>query len=102
MVTASELSEEERRELQEFLHRGKSNARTQTHARILLKCADKWPVHEIVDALETSLATIYNVCQRYRTGGLPNVLLQTAVQQQVQRHQTSQGRRRHHIVLLLV
>jgi transposase len=74
MVTAIELSEDERRALQDFLHRGKANARTQTRARILLKCADTWSVQEIVEALETSPATIYNVCQRYREGGLDHVL----------------------------
>ena len=74
MVTQIALTPEEQQTLQESVHRGKANARTLTRARILLKCAEGWPVAQIVDAFTVSQATVYNVCQRYRAGGLERVL----------------------------
>ena len=46
------LTEEERRTLKSFVHRGKANARNITCARILLKSADGWSTTELAAALD--------------------------------------------------
>ena len=62
------LTEEERSCLQSLIAAGTTPARTQTHARILLKadCAPDgpaWPDHAISAALEVSLPTVQRVRQ---------------------------------------
>ena len=62
------LTEEERRCLESLIATGTTPARTQTHARILLKadCAPDgpgWPDHAISEALEVSLPTVQRVRQ---------------------------------------
>ncbi len=62
------LTEEERRCLESLIAAGTTPARTQTHARILLKadCAPDgpaWPDHAISEALEVSLPTVQRVRQ---------------------------------------
>ena len=57
------LTEEERSCLEALIAAGTTPARTQTHARILLKadCAPAgpaWPDHAISEALEVSLPTV--------------------------------------------
>lgn len=63
------LSEDERRELEHVISRGKTAARVITRARILLKVADGAKDAEIVDALGTSRATVERVRRRFATGG---------------------------------
>ncbi len=67
------LTEEERKYLQSFVHRGKANARTVTRARVLLKVAEGWKDQEIIAAFDLSQATVTNVCKRYSEGGLESV-----------------------------
>ena len=62
------LTEEERSCLEALIAAGTTPARTQTHARILLKadCAPAgpaWPDHTISEALEVSLPTVQRVRQ---------------------------------------
>ncbi len=62
------LTPEERTTLDTLISSGKVPARTQTHARILLKadCSPEgpaWPDHAIADALDVSLPTIQRVRQ---------------------------------------
>jgi hypothetical protein len=62
------LTPEERTTLHTLISCGKAPARTQTHARILLKadCAPDgpaWPDHAISDALDVSLPTVQRVRQ---------------------------------------
>ena len=64
------LTEEERTTLQAVLRAGKAAARTQTHARILLKADEApggpgWTDEWIAEALEVSLATIARVRRRF-------------------------------------
>ncbi len=68
------LTTEERTTLETLVATGKSPARTQTHARILLKadCSPEgpaWPDHIISEALEVSLATIQRVRQTCQSPG---------------------------------
>ena len=62
------LTPEERTTLDTLISAGKAPARTQTHARILLKadCSPEgpaWPDYAIADALDVSLPTIQRVRQ---------------------------------------
>lgn len=58
------LSEEEVEELEAFLHKGKSAARKQTRARILLKAAAGCKDAAIMEALSVSATMIYNTRQK--------------------------------------
>src|SRR5215471_18214466 len=68
------LTEEERRTLETFVHRGKANARTITRARILLKSADGWSAAELAEAFDVCEATVTNVRRRFAQGGLDAIL----------------------------
>lgn len=68
------LSEAERQQLDELTHRGTHKARVLTRARILMKGADGKKPQEIADALEVSVATVYNTYQHYHEGGLERVV----------------------------
>ena len=62
------LTEEERADLETLIAAGTTPARTQTHARILLKAdgaptGPAWPDHAISEALEVSLPTVQRVRQ---------------------------------------
>jgi transposase len=78
------LTEEERRTLETFVHRGKANARTLTRARILLKSAEGWSSAELVAAFDVCEATVTNVRGRFAQGGLEAVL-----HDKVQQHRRS-------------
>jgi len=74
------LSKENRQELESLIRSGKSSARTQTHARILLltdesqKKKKKKGTKEIASALLCSLPIITNVCKQFVEGGLEHAL----------------------------
>ncbi len=74
------LTQDERRTLETFVHRGKANARTLTRARILLKSADGWSTSALVAAFDVCEATVTNVRRRFTQGGL-EALLHDKVQQ---------------------
>jgi transposase len=69
-----ELSEEERNKVEGFIRRGKANARNITRAHILLKSAEGWSIERIASSYGVSEATVSNVRQRYRAGGVERVL----------------------------
>lgn len=73
------LVEEERTTLQALLRAGKAAARTQTHARILLKADEApggpgWTDERIAEALEVSLSTIARVRRRFVEAGVAAAL----------------------------
>jgi len=68
------LTSEERQHLEQFVHRGKANARTLTRVRILLRTDDGWSIAAITQALDVSAATVSNTRQRYLAGGVDAVL----------------------------
>jgi hypothetical protein len=68
------LTEEERSTLETFVHRGKTNARTLTRARILLKSAEGWSTAELVAAFDVCPATVTKVRKRFAQGRLEAVL----------------------------
>ena len=73
------LTPEERTCLETLISSGKAPARTQTHARILLKadCSPEgpaWPDHAIADALDVSLPTIQRVRQTLVLDGFDSAL----------------------------
>jgi transposase len=73
------LSQEEREQLKQLIASGTVPARTQTHARVLLK-ADQgpegpgWPDPNIAQAVEVSRSTIGRVRQRFAKEGLAAAL----------------------------
>ncbi|MBZ0303377.1 MAG: helix-turn-helix domain-containing protein [Anaerolineae bacterium] len=69
-----QLSEEERQEVEGFIRRGKANARTLTRAHVLLKDADGWTIARLSETFHVSPATVSNIRQRYRQGGINTVL----------------------------
>jgi hypothetical protein len=74
-----ELAPEQRQTLEALIRTGTSPARTQTHARILLK-ADRapggpaWPDDQIALACEVSRPTVERVRRAFMTGGLDAAL----------------------------
>lgn len=68
------LTQEERGTVEEFIRRGKANARNIRRAYILLKSAEGWRIERIAEAYGVSVATVSNVRQRYRAGGIERVL----------------------------
>jgi putative transposase len=59
------LMEEERAELMQFLRKGKSSARSQTRARILLLSDEGLEDDEIVETLKVSKSTVSRIRKRY-------------------------------------
>lgn len=64
------LTDEDREELNQYLRRGKSSARSQTRARILLLADEGRSDAEIEDALNVSRTTICRIRKRYCDLGL--------------------------------
>jgi transposase len=69
-----QLSEEERQEVEGFIRRGKANARTLTRAHVLLKDGEGWTIARLSATFHVSPATVSNIRQRYRQGGINAVL----------------------------
>ena len=65
-----ELSQEQRRDLQSLVRKGKSSARRITRARILLLAAENRPDEEVAAALHTSRSTVERVRRRFVEQGL--------------------------------
>lgn len=68
------LKEEEREELNQYIRRGKSSARSIARARILLLADEGRSDAEIIDALKVSRPTIVRIRKRYCEGGLKSAL----------------------------
>jgi hypothetical protein len=69
------LSKEERAQLQELIRKGKSSAKQQLKARILLKAdvsgkGEGWGDSQIIKALNTSVSMVYRVRQQLVEKGL--------------------------------
>jgi hypothetical protein len=95
------LHDGERRELRRLLGAGLANARTLTHARILLKAdaaGPAWADTHIRDACEVSLATIARVRRAFATGGLDAALHRKPTTRQYRR--TLDGRQEAHLIAL--
>jgi transposase len=69
-----DLSDSEKERLQALISRGKSSARTQTRARILLKANEELSDEQIVQALDVGIATIGRVRRRFVEEGLERAL----------------------------
>jgi transposase len=72
------LAEEERDELNQYLRRGKSSARSQTRARILLLADEGRDDPEISKILKVSKTTANRIRKRYCEGGLDLALHEKA------------------------
>ena len=91
------LTDQERQYLQMFVHRGKTNARTLTRARVLLKVAEGWKDQEIIAAFDICQATVTHVCKRYAEGGLEMVLYDKVQQH---RRQALTGQQAAHLIAI--
>ena len=74
-----ELSEEQRFLLQELLAKGKTPARQQAHARILLKIdrnapGPRWTDEQVAEAFEMSRYTVIRIRERFVNNGLDDAL----------------------------
>jgi transposase len=74
-----ELSEEQRFLLQQLLAGGKSPARQQAHARILLKIdrnapGPRWTDEQVAEAFEMSRYTVIRIRERFVNNGLDDAL----------------------------
>ena len=69
-----ELSAEEQETLEKLIRKGKSSARKQTRARILLKANERMPVQDIMKALDASEDMVYRARQRFVEAGLDAAL----------------------------
>jgi transposase len=69
-----ELSQEEQEQLERLIRKGKSSARKQTRARILLKANEGMAVQEIMKALDASEDMVYRARQRFVEEGLEAAL----------------------------
>ena len=72
------LNEKERKELRQYLRKGKSSARSLTRARILLLADDARDDEEIAETLKVSKSTIIRIRTRYCEGGLDSALHEKA------------------------
>lgn len=85
-----ELTPEQRQTLETLIRTGQTPARTQTHARILLK-ADRaaggpaWPDAQIADACEVSRPTVERVRRAFATTGVEAALHRQRPQRVYQR-----------------
>jgi len=73
-VYVIKLREQERAELIQYLRKGRSSARSQTRARILLLSDDNQEDDEIVETLKVSKSTVCRIRKRYCEGGLDYAL----------------------------
>lgn len=69
-----DLTEGERKQVQELTSKGKVAVRKVTRARILLKAEQGWRDEQIVAGLDTSLSTVERTRKRFVEGGLPKAL----------------------------
>jgi transposase len=75
-----QLDEKQRKQLESILSGGKESARSQMHARILLKADEgtqgpAWTDEQIAQALEVGTATVERVRRRFVEGGLLDALV---------------------------
>ena len=68
------LTEDERTELLGLIAKGITSARLLTRARVLLKADEGWKDKEIAQALNSSVATIERIRQRFVEGNLEKAL----------------------------
>ncbi len=72
------LKEEDREDLKRYLRKGKSSARSQTRARILLLADEGREDEAIVEALKVSKSTVSRIRTRYCENGLDFALNEKA------------------------
>ncbi len=68
------LSEKELQKLQQIIHKGVTNTRTITRARILCMAHEGKMDKEIYGALDLAVTTPYDIRKRYHEGGLNRAL----------------------------
>lgn len=64
------LSEKDKTYLQQYVKTGKRSARSIQRAHVLLLLDERLPAEEVVERVGISLATLYNIKQRYLQEGL--------------------------------
>ena len=68
------LSEKDKAYLQQYVKTGKRSARSIQRAQVLLLLHERLPAEAVVERVGISLATLYNIKQRYRKEGLSSAL----------------------------
>lgn len=70
MTASYTLTETERRDLEDTLHRGTVKGRVRTRAQILLKSSEDWGIAAIAATFGVSVATVSHTRARFRDGGV--------------------------------
>jgi len=96
-VLAVTLTPEDQATLRTFLQQSKSNGRTLTRARVLLKASEGWSDAELMRAFDVCQKTARRVRQRFQQGGLPAVLEE---QHQTRRRQALTGAQAAHLIAI--
>jgi transposase len=68
------VSEKDIAYLKQYVNTGKRSARSIKRARVLLHLHEELPVEQVVQRVGVSLATLYNIKQRYLQEGLSSAL----------------------------
>lgn len=68
------LSEKDKIYLQQYVKSGKRSARSIKRAQILLFLHESLPAEEVVKRVDISLATLYNIKQRYLKEGMASAI----------------------------
>ena len=68
------LKKRDERELQQLLRHGNTPLRVARRARILLARSGKNRVEHVADTVEQDRATVWRVCERYKSAGLQAAL----------------------------
>ncbi len=68
------LTEEDRDYLNQFIHRGKAIARSQSHARVLLMADEGYSNKEIAEILKITRPTVNSIRKRYFQEGLDSAI----------------------------
>ena len=94
---AVRLTPEQREELQHLIRVGKSSARVNARARIVLKSDDGWSAPQVAGALDVALGTVYRIKQRFTEEGLDGALWD---RRQAHRHRKLDDRGEAHLIAL--
>ncbi len=94
---AVRLTPEQREELQHLIRVGKSPARVNARARIVLKSDDGWSAPQVAGALDVALGTVYRIKQRFTEEGLDGALWD---RRQAHRHRKLDDRGEAHLIAL--
>ncbi len=94
---AFRLTPEEGDQLEHMVRAGKSSARVNTRARVLLKTGESWSAPRVAQALDVSEGTVFRLKRRFAEDGLAGALKDRV---QAHRYRTLDERAEAHLIAL--